>query len=259
VERNGSVSMRLLESPEAAREASRLGLRRLFALAIRREFKVRARDIPQFSRLATLFAPLGSSETLFDQLLMLIADALCLREVDPMSIRDARAFEARLDFAWESFGKVRDDVCKLAGDVLGARQVAAIAIDSTKKLIPLYAKTDVEEQLARLAPSDLLASTPMDRLPHLPRYLRAIDLRLAKLVRKGEQQDREKFAQVEVFLRAYLLRQSQHHDRGLIDPELENLRWMIEEFRVQLFAQELGVRMGVSIKKLDEQFRKVRG
>jgi ATP-dependent helicase HrpA len=258
VERNGSVSMRLLESPEAAREASRLGLRRLFALAIRRDFKVRARDIPQFSRLATLFAPLGSAETLLDQLLMLIAEALCLRGVDPMSIRDARAFEARLDIAWESFGKARDDVCRLAGEVLGARQVAAIAIDSTKKLIPLYAKTDVEEQLARLAPSDLLASTPMDRLPNLPRYLRAIDLRLAKLVRKGERQDREKFAQVEVFLRAYLLRKGQHEDRGLVDPELETLRWMIEEFRVQLFAQELGVRTGVSIKKLDEQFRKVR-
>jgi ATP-dependent helicase HrpA len=44
----------------------------------------------------------------------------------------------------------------------------------------------------------------------------------------------------------------------LVDPELETLRWMIEEFRVQLFAQELGVRTGVSIKKLDEQFRKVR-
>ncbi len=175
-----------------------------------------------------------------------------------MSIRDARAFEARLDFAWESFGKVRDDVCALVGEVLGARQVAAIAIDSTKNLVPLYAKADVEEQLARLAPPGLLASTPMERLPHLPRYLRAIDLRLAKLVRKGERQDREKFEQVEVFLRAYLLRKGQHEDRGLVDPELETLRWMIEEFRVQLFAQELGVRTGVSVKKLDEQFRKVR-
>ncbi len=95
IERNGSVSLRLLESPEAAREASRLGLRRLFAMAIRREFKIRARDIPQFSRLATLFAPLGSAETLLDQILMLVAEALCLRGVDPMSIRDARAFEAR--------------------------------------------------------------------------------------------------------------------------------------------------------------------
>src|SRR5690606_3880667 len=46
VERDGAVSLRLLESPEAAREAGRLGLRRLFALAIRRDFKIRARDIP---------------------------------------------------------------------------------------------------------------------------------------------------------------------------------------------------------------------
>lgn len=258
VERDKAVSLRLLESPEAAREASRLGLRRLFALAIRREFKIRARDIPQFSRLATLFAPLGGAEDLFDQLLLLVAEALCLRGVDPASVRDARAFGKRLDFAWESFGKVRDDVCALAGDVLAARQVAAIAVDSTRKLVPLYAKTDVEEQLARLAPPDVLASTPMDRLPHLPRYLKAIDMRLAKLIRKGEGQDREKFAQVEVFQRAYLLRKSQHEERGVVDPELDALRWMIEEFRVQLFAQELGTRTGVSIKKLDEQFKRVR-
>jgi ATP-dependent helicase HrpA len=259
VERDKTVSLRLLESPEASREASRLGLRRLFALAIRREFKIRARDIPQFTRLATLFAPLGSAEDLFDHLMLLIAEALCLRGVDPASIRDPRAFERRLDFAWEAFGKVRDDVCTLAAEVLAARQVAAIAIDSTKKLIPVYAKADVEEQLRRLAPRDVLASVPLERLPHLPRYLRAIDVRLAKLVRKGEQQDRERFAQIDVFQRAYLLRKSQHEERGLVDPNLEEFRWMIEEFRVQLFAQELGVRSGVSIKKLDEQFRRVQG
>jgi ATP-dependent helicase HrpA len=257
VERDKTVSLRLLESPEASREASRLGLRRLFALAIRREFKIRPRDIPQFTRLATLFAPLGSAEDLFDHLMLLIAEALCLRGVDPASIRDPRAFEKRLDFAWEAFGKVRDDVCTLAAEVLAARQVAAIAIDSTKKLIPVYAKADVEEQLGRLAPRDVLASVPLERLPHLPRYLRAIDVRLAKLVRKGEQQDRERFAQIDVFQRAYLLRKSQHEERGLVDPNLDEFRWMIEDFRVQLFAQELGVRSGVSIKKIDEQFRRV--
>jgi ATP-dependent helicase HrpA len=76
-------------------------------------------------------------------------------------------------------------------------------------------------------------------------------------VRKGEQQDRERFAQIDVFQRAYLLRKSQHEERGLVDPNLDEFRWMIEDFRVQLFAQELGVRSGVSIKKIDEQFRRV--
>ncbi|MGP1310560.1 MAG: ATP-dependent RNA helicase HrpA, partial [Phycisphaerales bacterium] len=134
LDKDGAAALRLLESPEAAREATRYGLRRLFALAIRRDFKIRARDIPDFSRLATLYAPLGSAEQLFDHLMLLIAEALCLRGIDPAAIRDLRAFERRLDFAWEAFGKVRDDVCGLARDVLAARQVAAIAIDSTKKL-----------------------------------------------------------------------------------------------------------------------------
>ena len=258
VEKDRAVSLRLLESPEAARDATRLGLRRLFAHAIRTQFKIRARDIPHLNTLATLFAPLGSTETLLDHLMLMFADAMCLQGVDHSTIRDLASFERRLDDAWTRFGKVRDDVCVLAQSVLSARHVASLANDSTKKMIPLYAKTDVEEQLARLAPADMLVAHPLERLPHLPRYLRAIDVRLAKLIRKGEAQDREKFSQVDIFLRAYLLRKSQHEGRGLVDPELDTLRWMIEEFRVQLFAQELGAGKGVSVKRLDEQFRKVR-
>ena len=104
--------------------------------------------------------------------------------------------------------------------------------------------------------ADLLTAPP--RLPHLPRYFRAIDLRPAKIIRKGEAQDREQLAQVDVFQRAYLLRKSPRVARGVADPELDALRWMIEEFRVHLFAQELGGAKGVSVKRLDEQFRKVR-
>lgn len=102
-----------------------------------------------------------------------------------------------------------------------------------------------------------LVATPWRWLQHFPRYFRAMALRLEKIAGSGWQRDRRALAHIEPFLAAYRQRADDHHRRGIYDPELETFRWMLEEFRVSLFAQELGVVVPVSVKRLERQWTAV--
>ncbi|MEM1424023.1 MAG: DUF3418 domain-containing protein, partial [Planctomycetota bacterium] len=95
-------------------------------------------------------------------------------------------------------------------------------------------------------------------LQQYPRYLRACLVRLEKL-RGGAQavqKDGERMRDCAIAWNAYTQRKAKHDQEALTDPELERFRWMVEEFRVSLYAQELGTSMKVSAQRLQKQFEK---
>jgi ATP-dependent helicase HrpA len=99
----------------------------------------------------------------------------------------------------------------------------------------------LEQDLARLIPADLLATTPHDQLQHLPRYLKAIQVRNERYLANAA-----KDAEKNLFITDFdgwpsHVPKSQH----------ETFRWMMEEYRVQIFAQELGTAQPVSVKRLE--------
>ena len=107
--------------------------------------------------------------------------------------------------------------------------------------------TDVTAQLQALLPPSFVRSTPYAHLSNLPRYLRAIVVRLDRL-RSQPDQDQRRMAEV-----AALTARWQRRRRGLQgarDPVLEDFRWMLEELRVSLFAQSLRTPFPVSVKRL---------
>ena len=99
--------------------------------------------------------------------------------------------------------------------------------------------------------------TPWPWLQQFPRYARAIVMRLQKLTGGAGQRDQQHLAAVVPRWQRGIERMKQHRDRHLYDPELETYRWMTEEFRVSLFAQELGTAVPVSEKRLDQQWARV--
>ncbi len=98
----------------------------------------------------------------------------------------------------------------------------------------------LEQDLARLIPADLLATTPHEQLQHLPRYLKAIQIRNERCL-ANPAKDIEKYNLIADFdgWQSHVPK-SQH----------ETFRWMMEEYRVQVFAQELGTAQPVSVKRL---------
>jgi ATP-dependent helicase HrpA len=118
----------------------------------------------------------------------------------------------------------------------------------TAKSNPTVA-ADLERQLTELLPKRWPTATPTDRLGHLARYLKAMALRLDKL-RADPVRDAAKSAEISPLLQN--LRRAQIGRRGAVDPRLEEYRWLLEELRVSLYAQELRAAVPVSVKRLQK-------
>ncbi|HKK13606.1 MAG TPA: DUF3418 domain-containing protein, partial [Gammaproteobacteria bacterium] len=118
----------------------------------------------------------------------------------------------------------------------------------------LAAVGDVRSQLDHLVYPGFVTATPLDWLPHLPRYLKGIRLRLDRL-EQNPPRDRQPAALIEPLWRRYLERVPGPGEAPA--PALSDYRWMLEEYRVSLFAQELKTAVPVSAKRMEALWRAV--
>jgi ATP-dependent helicase HrpA len=117
--------------------------------------------------------------------------------------------------------------------------------------------SELRAQLARLVYSGFFSATPWNRLADLPRYLRAMQLRLDKFGANPER-DAKHAASIAQLWGRYEERLAKQKKAGAIDPRLEEFRWHLEELRVSLFAQELKTPYPVSFKRLDKLWNAMR-
>jgi ATP-dependent helicase HrpA len=115
--------------------------------------------------------------------------------------------------------------------------------------LPAAAAADIRAQLAWLTPAGFLLTTPWPRLQEFPRYLQALEQRLEKL---GLDQNRDARLMAEVAPLEARYRERVRNERGLRSPGEDEFRWLLEEFRVSLFAQQLKTRVPVSARRLGD-------
>jgi ATP-dependent helicase HrpA len=171
--------------------------------------------------------------------------------------RDAETYEAMRIVGKKNILPAVQETTKLVAALFAAYHEARLALEQPQPPTWQYAVEDVRDQLEALLPDGFLASTPWNWLTQLPRYLAAVSLRLKKIATSGIPRDRQAHDQIAPRWQAYQERTAEHHRRGIADPELELFRWMIEELRVSLFAQELGTSIPVSPQRLDKQWNKI--
>jgi len=141
--------------------------------------------------------------------------------------------------------------------MLEAYHQARLALEQYRGPRWEYAIDDIGQQIERLTPPGFLVATPWAWLQHYPRYFRAIPIRLDAL-RSSLARDRQHCEEIARCWQAYARRAQENEQLGLEDPELIKYRWMLEEYRVSLFAQRLGTSLPVSAKRLEQQWGKVR-
>jgi ATP-dependent helicase HrpA len=112
---------------------------------------------------------------------------------------------------------------------------------------PAATATDIRSQLAWLVPAGFLLHTPAEQLREFPRYLHAVEQRLEK-ARADPRRDAQLTAEVAPLELRY--RERVKLERGLLPPGEDSFRWMLEELRVSLFAQQLKTRVPVSARRL---------
>ncbi|WP_449423247.1 ATP-dependent RNA helicase HrpA [Rhodanobacter lindaniclasticus] len=238
-----TVALRVFERGDEARAAHRQGVVRLLRNALAGDAKQARRRLPIGNALALKYAPLGSVDSLREDLIEGgFADLLDHHELD---VRTAGAFEAlRTQCARELFGAGIERL-KLAEPIIEAQAEAKPWLEPPLLGFARASYDDLREQFDALLVPGFLRELPPARLAHYPRYLKAMRLRGERL-RQDPAKDQQRMLQVLPYWRAYL----QHRAAGADPAALAELRWLIEEWRVSLFAQELKTAEPVSAKRL---------
>ena len=244
VDQTDAVVIEVFDEPEVAAAKHRIGLRRLFALQLKDALKYLEKNIPDLQKMAVAFMPLGTQEELRQQIIEVALDRAFL--LDPLPADEA-SFKRRVDEGRGRLTLIANEVARLAGTVLADYATAARKIKDTKGHPD--ATADAQQQLQRLMPRHFLAQTPWTSLQHLPRYLKAITLRLDKL-RADPARDTARMTDVKPQEQRYWRLVAER--KGQVDDRMQELRWLLEELRVSLFAQELRTPQPVSIKRLEK-------
>ncbi|MBI5717356.1 MAG: ATP-dependent RNA helicase HrpA [Burkholderiales bacterium] len=249
VDRGDAVSVEVFDEPEVAARRHRSGLRRLFALQLREPLKYLEKNIPGLPAMAAQFMALGTLEELREQILEVALERAFLG--DPLPA-DRAGFEARVEEGRARLNLIAQEVARQAGTVLAEHAAALRKLRDSKP--PREVADDVTAQLQRLVGKRFLVDTPWAQLQHLPRYLRAVVLRLDKL-RADPARDLARLAELRPLEQRWLRRQAEL--RGAAHARLAEYRWLLEELRVSLFAQELRTPQPASAKRLDKVWAQI--
>lgn len=244
VDRSTHVEIEVFDEPDAAHARHRVGLRRLVALQIREPLRYLEKQLPDVQKMAALYMPLGTLEELRGQIIDLALDRAFLAEPWPT---DAAGFARRIEEGRTRLSLIAQEVARLALAVLTEYAAATRKLRDSRPAREVA--EDVAAQLQRLCGKRFLATTAWALLQHFPRYLKAITLRLDKL-RADPARDLARLAELRPLEQRYLRRLAEL--KGTTDTRLEEYRWLLEELRVSLFAQELRTPQPVSAKRLDK-------
>ncbi|WP_035384212.1 ATP-dependent RNA helicase HrpA [Ferriphaselus sp. R-1] len=239
-----AVTLRTCDTREEAQTMHRKGMSRLFMLALKEQVKFLEKSLPGLQALAMQFMPFGSQQDLLRQILAVTFERCCLMEPWPMS---EKTFAARAKDAKGRISLVAQEIVRLAAAVMTEHAQAQKALQAAKS--HAQAAQDIRAQLDILLGKTFIERTPYERLQHLPRYLKAINVRLEKL-RANPARDAQQQAQLQPLQQQWQRRVAAQ--QGEADPRLEDFFWLLQELRVSLFAQELKTPVIVSVKRLEK-------
>ncbi len=232
------------ESDELATGSNREAWREQFAAALKEPLRALEKELQGRREIGLQYAAIGPYEQLVSQLRDAVIDRIFLADSLP---EDDAAFTSRLSSGRSRVMLIGQEMIRWLAVVLS--EYSSI----TKKLGTIKAQTaatrDIQQQLGRLLPKDFLVTTPAPRAGHLPRYLKAVSVRIDKC-RQDPARDQRWMADC-LTIEGPFWRWAEGQ-RGQRSDRAEEFRWMCEELRVSLFAQELKTPMPVSVKRLQK-------
>ncbi|MDE2627597.1 MAG: ATP-dependent RNA helicase HrpA [Burkholderiales bacterium] len=247
------VEIEVFDEPDAAARQHRAGLRRLIALQLRDALKYLEKNLPDLQKMAVAYLLVGrhadgtgggNAEELREQIIEVAIERAFLAEALPT---DAAAFARCIDQGRGRLTLIASEVARSAAVVLVEHTAALRKLKDARA--PKDVADDIAAQLARLVPKRFVAHTPWAQLAHLPRYLKAVVMRLDKL-RADPARDAQRMSELRPLEQRYLRLLAER--KGVPDPRLDEFRWLLEELRVSLYAQELRTPQPVSVKRLEK-------
>ncbi|MCX2831980.1 ATP-dependent RNA helicase HrpA [Microbulbifer thermotolerans] len=254
IEAQDSVSLKLLDNPYEAQRQSRAGICRLALLHLPEPVKYLRKELLRGKELGLSAADLGKREDVADDILLAAARELFWP--DEQWPRTEADFLSALEKSGELVSvaqEIADLLVKALAQLVPLRKL----IKQQKNLALAMAVGDIQQQLAGLFYRGFLFDTPLEWLRQYSRYLKGISLRLEKAA-LDPNRDRRLQAELYGTAEPYLALAERHTPRSLAaDTQLAQYRWMLEEFRVSLFAQTLKTLRPVSAKRLRKLWEEI--
>ncbi|CAI1496578.1 ATP-dependent RNA helicase HrpA [Serratia quinivorans] len=247
VDEKDSVAIRLFDSEQEQRQAMWQGTRRLLLLNIPSPIKYLHEKLPNKAKLGLYFNPYGRVLDLIDDCISCGIDKLIAEHGGPVWQEENFARLQEL-----VRGELNETVVGVAKQV---EQILTAVFNINKRLkgrvdISLaLALSDIKTQLGALVYRGFVTNNGWKRLPDTLRYLQAIERRLEKLA-IDPHRDRAQMLRVEQVQQAWQQWLNKLPPKRLQDDEVKEVRWMIEELRVSLFAQQLGTPYPISDKRI---------
>jgi ATP-dependent helicase HrpA len=214
---------------------------------LREQVKYVEKNLPGLRDMALQFMHLGSEKELREQLVATTLERTCLLEPLPAT---AAAFEARKEQARPRIALVANEIARLAGLILIEHSALQKKLAAANKAFPVIV-ADIASQTAALLERNFVIDVPFERLQHYPRYFKAAALRLEK-ARGDAARDARNLQDWQSLAKPWERERINRLKAGVADPFLEEFRWLLEELRVALFAQELRTPTPVSVKRLQK-------
>ncbi|MEZ6059214.1 MAG: DUF3418 domain-containing protein [Planctomycetaceae bacterium] len=249
-----SVSLTLCQTAAESQATMKRGLRRLILLSDEKRIRQQVENLPKLNDLRIKASSIRGLNVVA-QLQQLMAERAYLSAKELP--RNKAAFEQTLDNGRKLLGTVAQEFIQLIPQIFEHYHVTRRQLDAAKNpgwKVPVDA---LQQQFSELMRSDFLATTPWPWLIQYPRYLAGIRQRLQRLASGGLKTELELQSQFIPYQQRYEERREQHKRQNRRDPMLDHYRWMLEEYRIGLFAPKLGTAITVSGEKLDEHWLKV--
>jgi ATP-dependent helicase HrpA len=243
VDKNTHCDLEVFDDPAEAARVHRTGLRRLFALQLKEQLKYLEKNIPGLQQMGMQFMSLGSQEELRDQIIQAGLERACMQEPLP---KNADEFNRSKDEGKSRLGLLVNEIARLASQILAEYYTLPKKLQGAKAHPQSVA--DMQSQLQALVGKRFIADNDYVQLAHFPRYLKAVNVRLEKL-RTDPPRDARLMSEWTQVAAPW---QRAQKGQKSADPKMTEFRWLLEELRVSLFAQELRTPMPVSVKRLQK-------
>ncbi|WP_122709857.1 ATP-dependent RNA helicase HrpA [Pseudomonas viridiflava] len=257
VEEGGTVKEGRFSTQAEAEYQHRRALQRLLLQQLAEPAKFLRSKLPGQTELALLYRELGRIDALIEDILLASLDS-CVLDGEAELPRDGAGLLSLAERKRADWTEHAERLAKLTLEILKLWHGLQKRFKGKIDLAQAVALNDIKAQLGKLVYPGFVRETPAQWLKEIPRYLKAIEMRLEKL--PGQvQKDRVWSIELAGLWAQYQARADKHRQEGKRDPELAVYRWWMEEYRVSLFAQQLGTKMPVSDKRLSKQWAMVEG
>ena len=244
------VNIRVIHSLSQAKEKHHDGMRLLFMNALSQQIKHAKTSLGKQQNLCAKYLSIGNCDQLKSQILFRIVDSLFTQHMP----RDEKTFIQVLDNR-QYFDEALTQFIKQLSGILDTYHQLKKKLKNPP-LNWLDAMTDIQDQLNNLMHKDFVLNTRQSNLDNFSRYLRAIEKRLEK-IQDNPERDRKYRLEISSLWDEYkkrenaLLKSNQHSE------QLQQYRWLLEEYRISLFAQEIKTLSPISAKRLRKVWNEI--